>query len=111
MLATRPAPEVVPRGEHRSVPVAGEVEDEGGVGAGGVSVEVAPVVEEPDVETVPPGARQVLLGDDLVGVDVDQRERHREPGVYLERFHAPLRSLNSADRPQDAAAAPYFMSM
>jgi len=65
--------------------VAGEIEDE--VGIGFFAGEVAPVVEENAAETFAGEGFEELLGDHLIGVDVDFVQGHDEAVVSGEGSH------------------------
>ena len=94
-----PHPKLSPRGEHRSRPGSG-----GGSarrrGRGGRGLRRGSASRGRARASRPsrPGARQVLLGDDLVGVDVDPRECGiASPAVRVEWFYAPGGCLNGSE--------------
>ena len=69
--------------------VLGLVEDEVGVGLAGVGafLDAAPVVEEELAVAGALDALEELLGDDLVRVDVGQRQRSGVRGEDVDGFH------------------------
>ena len=89
VLAGGAAAEVALGEEDFGALVLGLVEDEGGVGLAGVGafLDAAPVVEEEVFVAGALDAFQELLGDDLVRVDVGERERGGGGGEGVDGSH------------------------
>src|SRR5579871_1149724 len=89
MLAGAATAEVLLGDEDLGTLVLGLVEDKVRVGlaSGGAVLDAAPVVEEEVAVASALDALEKLLGDDLVGVDVRQRQRGGGGGKDIDGFH------------------------
>ena len=85
MLAARSAAEVGAREQNRRATVARLVQHKTGVWL--PALKISPVVEQELAVALPRQQLEKLLGDDLIGVNVDAIERRYEPGVFRKWSH------------------------
>src|SRR5262245_42564952 len=105
MLARRARAKVATRDQNACAPILRLVEHE--VRVGRAVGQHAPIEEQPLLETGAGDALEELLGNDLVGVDVDSVQRGDQAGVLSKRVHADqaFQSRMSTKWPAIAAAA------
>ncbi len=88
MLAGRAAAEVLPRHQNASPAITRLVQHESGVWLSRWLT--TPVVKQELPESGTLDALQELLGNDLVGINVDAIKRRHRPGMGAKRFHIPF---------------------